>query len=132
MSDVQFPPRKLVSPYIRKMAVADVMNAPEGYVCQIKPATRSLDQNSLLWPLLTELSNQVDWYGQKLTPDEWKDVTTAGLKRSKIVPGIDGGFVVVGASTSKMDKRTFSELVELILAFGAQHGVVFHDERRAE
>jgi len=132
VSDVQFPPRKLVSPYIRKMAVADVMNAPEGYVCQIKPATRSLDQNSLLWPLLTELSNQVDWYGQKLTPDEWKDVTTAGLKRSKIVPGIDGGFVVVGASTSKMDKRTFSELVELILAFGAQHGVVFHDERRAE
>ena len=56
---------------------------------------------------------------------------TAGLKRDKIVPGIDGGFVVLGMSTSQMDKRTFSDLIELIYAFGAQHGVVFGDERMA-
>lgn len=98
---------------------------------EIKPATRTLDQNALLWPLLTELSEQVEWYGQKLTKDEWKSVMTAGLKRDKIVPGIDGGFVVLGMSTSKMDKRTFSELIELIYAFGAQHGVKFKEEEGA-
>jgi hypothetical protein len=121
---------KLVHDTARRLAAAQCMTAPDGYVVRIEPATRSLDQNSLLWPLLTELSNQVDWYGNKLTPDEWKDVMTAGLKRNRIVPGIDGGFVVLGMSTSKMDKRTFSELIDLIHAFGAQHGVVFHDERR--
>jgi len=41
------------------------------------------------------------------------------------VPGIDGGFVVLGLSTSKMSKEEMSELLELALAFGAQKGVVF-------
>lgn len=88
-------------------------------------SSRSLDQNAAMWPLLEDLSNQVNWYGNKLTKEEWKDVITAGLKKQKVVPGIDGGFVVVGSSTSKMDKKTFSDLIELILNFGAQQGVKF-------
>ena len=107
----------------RQRAISAVSTAPDGMVVEIKPPTRSLDQNALLWPLLTELSQQVDWYGQKLTPEEWKDALTAGLKKQKVVPGIDGGFVVIGAHTSKMSKAEFSELVELIYCFGAQHGV---------
>lgn len=122
---------RLVHDTARRLAAAQCQLAPDGYVCEIKPANRTLDQNSLLWPLLAEISNQVDWYGKKLTPDEWKDVFTAGLKRNKVVPGIDGGFVVVGASTSKMDKKTFSELIELIYAFSVEHGVVFYDEMAA-
>jgi hypothetical protein len=94
----------------------------------VKPQRRSLDQNALLWVLLGEVSRQVDWHGQKLEPAEWKDVFTASLKRQKVVPGLDGGFVVLGSSTSRMDKQEFSELVELIYAFGAQHGVVFRDQ----
>lgn len=84
---------------------------------------RTLDQNSLLWPLLTDVSKQVNWYGQKLTEEEWKDVFTAALKKQKVVPGLDGGFVVCGARTSKMPKALFSELIELIYAFGAEHDV---------
>ena len=93
----------------------------------IGETTRTLEQNSLLWPLLTEVSRQVDWYGQKLTPDEWKDVFSAALKKAKVVPGLDGGFVVCGQRTSKMGKREFSDLVELIYAFGAERGVEFSD-----
>ncbi len=48
---------------------------------------------------------------------------TAGLKKQKAVPGIDGGFVVVGGSTSKMTKSEFSDLLELIYSFGAERGV---------
>jgi hypothetical protein len=43
------------------------------------------------------------------------------------VPGIDGGFVVLGSSTSRMDKSEMSELLELIGAFGAQQGVEFSE-----
>lgn len=107
----------------RQRAISAVSTAPDGMVVEIKPPTRSLDQNALLWPLLTELSQQVDWYGQKLTPEEWKDIMTAGLKKQRAVPGIDGGFVVIGAHTSKMSKAEFSDLVELIFSFGAEHGV---------
>ena len=116
---------------IRQRAVEAIRTAPEGMTVTIKPATRSLEQNSLLWPLLHAVSQQVDWYGHKLTPEQWKDVFTAALKRQKVVPGLDGGFVVVGASTSKMGKREFSDLLELIFAFGAEKGVVFNDQDRA-
>lgn len=97
--------------------------APEGWYVRIQDATRTLEQNALLWPLLQRLSDQIDWYGQKLTAEEWKDVLTASLKGQKAVPGIDGGFVVCGQSTSKMGKREFSDLIELIHAFAASKGV---------
>lgn len=88
---------------------------------------RTLDQNAKLWPMLTDVSRQVDWHGEKLTPEEWKDVFTAGLKRQKAVPGIDGGFVVLGAHTSTMDKREFIDLIELIAAFGSERDVIWSE-----
>lgn len=84
---------------------------------------RNADQNAKLWAMLTDISRQVDWYGEKLSPEDWKHVFTAGLKKQKAVPGIDGGFVVLGISTSKMKKGEFSELIELIYAFGAEREV---------
>lgn len=86
---------------------------------------RTSQQNRLLWHLLRQLSNQVVWYGQKLSDREWKDVMTAALKRQKVVPGIDGGFVVLGSSTSSMETSELTELMELIQAFGAERGVKF-------
>ena len=119
---------KLTGEVAKKAACREILAAPEGYVVTLAEPTRSLDQNSLLWPLLNEVSKQVDWYGNKLTADEWKDVFSASLKRQKVVPGLDGGFVVCGQSTSRMSKREFSDLVELIYAFGAERGVVFYGQ----
>lgn len=115
----------------RKAACRDVLAAPDGYVVTIAERTRSLDQNAALWPALTEVSEQVDWYGQKLTPEEWKDVFSAALKKQKVVPGLDGGFVVCGQRTSRMGKREFSDLLELVHAFGAERGVRFSDRAAA-
>ena len=86
---------------------------------------RSLKQNSLMWANLEDIAQQVVWYGQKLDKQEWKDVLTAGLKKQKIVPGIEGGFVVIGARTSKMTIAEMNELIELSTMFGAQQGVKF-------
>jgi len=92
-------------------------------VVEAKRETRSLEQNARLWALLTDVSKQVDWYGHKLTPEEWKDVFTAALKKEKVVPGINGGFVVLGQSTSKMSIAEMVELQTLIEAFGADKDV---------
>lgn len=92
---------------------------------EIRPEKRSDAQNRRLWAMLADISAQVDWYGHKLTAEEWKDVFSASLKRTKVVPGLDGGFVVCGQSTSKMTKAEMCELQELMEAFGAQNGVRF-------
>jgi hypothetical protein len=78
-----------------------------------------------MWANLEDIAQQVVWYGQKLDKQEWKDVLTAGLKKQKIVPGIEGGFVVIGARTSKMTIAEMNELIELSTMFGAQQGVKF-------
>jgi len=78
-----------------------------------------------MWANLEDIAQQVIWYGQKLDKQEWKDVLTAGLKKQKIVPGIEGGFVVIGARTSKMTVAEMNELIELAVMFGAQQGVKF-------
>ena len=95
------------------------------WVLTIKPETRSLQQNARLWGMLNDISQQVDWYGRKLTPENWKHVFSAALKKQDVVPGLDGGFVVLGLSTSKMTVGEMAELQELMEAFGAENGVRF-------
>ncbi len=92
---------------------------------EVRPEKRSDAQNRRLWAMLSDISAQVDWYGNKLSDEEWKDVFTAALKRQKVVPGLDGGFVVCGQSTSRMTRAEMCELQELMEAFGAQQGVKF-------
>ena len=119
---------RLVHAEARKRAASAIMDAPDGWIARITEPTRTLESNALLWVLLGEVSKQVEWYGSKLTAEEWKDVFSASLKKQKVVPALDGGFVVCGQRTSKMTKSEFSDLIELIQAFGAERGVNF-DER---
>jgi hypothetical protein len=115
---------KVLTQQIWPLIKASLM-AGHRMVVEVKPETRSLAQNALLWATLDDISKQVDWYGRKLTAEEWKHVFTASLAKQDVVPGIDGGFVVLGKSTSKMTKPEMSELQQLIEAFGAQQGVRF-------
>jgi hypothetical protein len=108
--------------------------APDGFRVEIAEPKRTDAQNRLLWPLLTALATQVKWHGLTLSPEDWKDIMTAALKReARMVPNIDGnGFVSLGMRTSTMTKAEFGELIELIYAFGAQHGVTFEATKQTE
>jgi hypothetical protein len=124
----------LNSPQARFKAVHWIGKAPAGTRVEFKASKRSLPQNDRMWAMLTDVAQQVPWHGVKMTPDDWKLVFLDGLKRElRIVPNMDGtGFVNLGRSSSDLSKSEMSDLMELIAAFGANHGVVFHDtEERA-
>lgn len=106
------------------------LNPDKPYFVTIQEATRSLSQNAKLWCCLTDISEQVVWYGQKLSTDDWKNILTAGLKGQRSAPGINGGFVVLGQSTSRMTVGEMSELIEMMSAFGTEQGVRWSDESR--
>lgn len=114
----------------RQFALRAVQAAPDGHVVTVCEQTRTLDQNAKLWPLLQDVANCVIWYGQRLSKEEWKDVFTAALVKAKIIPGIDGGFVVCGQRTSQMGKKIFSDLIELIYAFGSERSVQWSEPAR--
>jgi hypothetical protein len=95
---------------------------------EVRKATRSTDQNSMWWSILTDISRQVDWpvdgKTQKLSAEEWKEILSAGLKRTqRVAQGIEGGWVMLGQRTSKMTVAEMSELIALAHAFGDQHGI---------
>ena len=105
----------------------------------IKPETRSLAQNNLMWSCLTDLSTQLQWCGKKMTPEGWKDFITAHIDGQDIVPNMDGtGFVTIGRgkSTSQMTIAEMTEVIEQCHAFGTLQGVKWsptstgHDDER--
>lgn len=91
----------------------------------VKRETRSTAQNARMWAMLEDVARQVEWHGRKLSKEDWKHVFSASLKRQDAVPGIDGGFVVLGQSTSKMTVGEMGDLMTLMEAFGAEQGVRF-------
>lgn len=123
----------LDSEEVKRRAWLWVKNAPLGTRLEFKASKRSLPQNARLHAMLTEVAMQVPWHGLKLTVDDWKLIFMDGLKRElRLVPNLDGtGFVNLGRSTSKLTKEECTDLIELVHAFGAKHGVVFQDDRKA-
>jgi ABC-type Fe3+ transport system substrate-binding protein len=78
--------------------------------------------------MLRDISTQVEWFGQKHSPEDWKDILSAAWKGQKLVPGVNGGFVALGVRTSRISKEEFSEYIESIYAFGAERSVVWSDK----
>jgi hypothetical protein len=119
----------LSSPSDRLRAADWVRRLPAGTRLEFKKPRRSVDQNSKMWACLTDIAMQLQWHGQKLKPSDWKLIFMDALMLElRTVPNLDDtGFVSLGQSSSDLSKQEFSDLLELIAAFGANHGVVFHD-----
>ena len=95
---------------------------------------RTTEQNRKMWPLLEEVAQQATLNGENYDAEEWKLIFMSALSRSmklemKIIRGIYGEPINLGRSTSKLEKEHFSDLLELILCFGAENGVVFKDDK---
>lgn len=120
----------LAHPLARRNAARACAEAPEGFRVEIKPRTRTLDQNALLWACLTDIAKQVQWpvngKYEHLTADEWKSIFSASLKQEqRMAMGLQGGFVMLGERTSRMSIRQMTDLIDLIHAFGNERGVVW-------
>jgi hypothetical protein len=115
----------------RKRCAHWASNVPAGTRVEWKAPKRTLPQNARMWAMLTDIAAQVEWHGLKLSADDWKLIFLDGLKSElRLVPNINGtGFVNLGRSSSDLTVAEMGDLMELIAAFGANRGVVFHDAR---
>lgn len=118
----------------RETLAQKLLALPTGWRLVFQEPKRTLDQNSRMWAMLTALSVQLPWHGQRLTPDDWKLIFMAALNQElRLVPNIHGnGFVQLGRSSSKLSKAEMSELMELIEAFAAEHGVDLKEPANGE
>lgn len=109
----------------RAMLILARVSLEDGKVWSLRDEARSDAQNRRMWAMLRDISKQVEWYGQKLSDTDWKHIFSASVEKQRAVPGLDGGFVVLGISTRKQSKRWFSDMFEVMQAFAAERGVKF-------
>jgi hypothetical protein len=113
----------------RAKAIDWVRRAPKETRLTFQGPKRTLPQNDRMWAMLTDLSEQLLWHGQRLSPEDWKQVMLAGLNQEmRLVPNINGnGFVPLGRSSSRLSKAEMSDLMALMEAFCAQQGLEIPD-----
>ncbi len=112
-----------------------IERAPPGSILRVDAPRRSLPQNARLHAMITDVARQIEWAGAKRTVEAWKDIFTAALRSAThgldVVPGLNGGFVLLGMHTSNMSKAEMGDLMTFIEAWGAENGVAFSDPAAA-
>lgn len=110
---------------MRAKAIDWIRRAPAETRVEFKGPKRTIPQNDRMWAMLTDLSEQLLWHGQRLSTEDWKQVMLASLKQEmRIVPNIHGdGFVQLGRSSSDLSKDEMTDLMTIIEAFAARYGV---------
>jgi len=111
----------LASEKIRDRAISWVRGAPKNTRLEFKEPKRTLDQNSKMWAMLSDVARQVPWHGLTLSADDWKLLFMDALGHEmRLVPNLAGnGFLNIGRSSSDLSKREMSDLIELLYMWGA-------------
>ena len=115
----------------RWLAFVAAQPLPIEVECRPWKRTRTNEQNAKLNAMCGEVAAQVEWHGQWLSKDDWRHMFVASYRKGqRAVPGIDGGFVVLGASSRDLRVKECADVIEIIYAFGAERGVEWSDEQR--
>lgn len=114
----------------RERACEWISKAPKGYRVTLQETKRTVPQNSRMWAMLTQVSVQLLWHGQRYTPQQWKDYFTHQLGGGAFMPSEDGGMIPIGRSTSKLGKQEHSLLTEIIEGFAERNGVDLMDQNQ--
>ncbi|HHF6958635.1 TPA: recombination protein NinB [Haemophilus influenzae] len=101
-------------------------------VVKIQPITRSLEQNSKLHALLSDISKQCEFNGKKRDIDTWKMIMVSAHKiatggQAEMVIGLEGEVINLRESTAQMGVKRLASLIEYIQSWGVQNGVRFND-----
>ncbi len=110
------------------------LNAGVDWVVEIRPKTRSDEQNKKFHAALGDISRQVLWQGKPYDLYGWKNLLVSGhtiatKQPYELVMGLEGELVNVRESTAKMSIKRMSSLIEYTVAWGESNRVQFGDWR---
>jgi len=121
----------LTNAHTRQTAKAWIDKAPDLTRVEFKQNKRTLPQNDRMWAMLTDVARQAEWAGKKRSTKVWKDLFSAAVLSAsnglEVVPGLDGGIMLIGLRTSEMTVQEMADLITYMEAWGAENGVTFSD-----
>ena len=120
----------LSSDMARAKACQLIMQAPHRASVNIQAERRSADQNKLLWALLSDVSRSKP-QGRTHTPEVWKQLMMHACGHAvQFEIGLNGQPFPTGFRSSRLSKAQMTDLVEFILAWGAENGVAWTADHR--
>lgn len=113
----------------RQLASEAIFAAPDWSRVELKGKRRTLGQNGKFWAMMGEISEGQTYHGRILTPHRWAKLFMDALNReADLVPNLDGnGSVDIGMSTSDLDTRDFSDLIEAVYEWSSRNGITFKE-----
>jgi hypothetical protein len=113
----------------RERAMRTIAAAPPGSIVEVRAPRRTLEQNSLLWSLLSQISVAKP-QGRMHTPEVWKCLFMHAAGHAvQFEPGLDGSPFPIGFRSSKLTKSQFATLIDFILAYAAEQGINLSTEQ---
>lgn len=121
----------LRTPYQKERFIRDVMRAPTNWYGMLAEGTRTHPQNAKLHAALSDIQRQVpDMKAYTIADMKLRFMDALGTEL-RFLPKLEGqGMFPVGLRTSTLSVEQFSALLEIVLAYGAQNGVVWSDEQQ--
>lgn len=111
---------------MRAMELAEKLKS--GWLVKVTKRNRSLEQNRLLWVLLTDVSVSKP-LGRTHTPEVWKQLFMQACGHEvQFEMGLDGRPFPVGHKSSQLKVSQMTDLIEFIYSWGAQNGVAFSEK----
>lgn len=119
----------LANAKVRATVVRLIAELPDMTRVEFKGPKRTLDQNSRMWAMLSDIAEQKEHCGRRYPPGDWKVIFLHALGReTRFVPSLDEtGFIPIGQSSSDLSKTEMTDLIELLFAWGAQNDVKFQE-----
>lgn len=127
----------LVHQQARRGCAAFALEAPDGWRVQFSPQRRSDDQNAKFHAICSDLARSgLAWAGKPRDASAWKVLLVSGhsmatKEGAEMVPGLEGEFVNLRESTSRMTKARGASLITYAIAFCDLHGVKLSNEAKA-
>lgn len=122
----------------REQAIQWVQKAPTGSRVEFKGPSRSLEQNSRFWAMLTDCAVQGRINDRRFSTEQWKTMFLHAYAEERgieirYLPALNrAGMVPCGRSSSDLSVSEMSEVMDFISAWGAENGIVFHDQEELE
>lgn len=126
----------LISETVRRNCISAILNAPDGYSVVIAERKRSGLQNNMFHALCEDIAKSgMKWAGKERNAADWKALlvsahSVATGEGGEVIPGIEGEFVAIRESTSRMRVSRATSLIEYVMAFCALNEIELKETQK--
>lgn len=128
---------QLINNQVKQNAIDCIRDLPidgkKPLIVEVKPRTRSLDQNAKLHAMFSDFAKSgLLFSGKARSLEEWKVILISGHSiatggQGEVIAGIEGELICIRESSASMTVSRMASLIEYVTAYATENGVQLSD-----